>query len=94
MTYIVESFGAPGCSVEPRTAEFDSLTEARAEARRRIRISRLTPARLGGCPEEDGMEAVEAWCEYTHRQDPYGHRSGAVGIWRRLNGERNYGEEK
>ena len=83
MTYIVESFGAAGCYEPPRHVEFATLAAARAEARSRLGLLRLHPARKGGCGGDlNGAAEVEAWCEYTHRQDPYGHRSGAVGIWR------------
>lgn len=83
--YVIETFGAPGCYVPPDTTETDTLAEARAEARRRLGISRLHPARKGGCPDEEDRDlaGIESWCDYTSRQDPHGNRSGGIAIYRK-----------
>lgn len=82
-TYIVQTFAGAGSHVPAAEIEVASLGEARAEARRRLGVSRLTDARKGGLPDEEGLIAVECWCEMTERQ-ARGRLIGGVAIYRRI----------
>jgi hypothetical protein len=80
--YIIQTYREGVRADDDRDTEVASLHLARTEARRRLRVSRLTKKMLGACPDEepDSLIGIECWMPY---QDEDYIPEGTVFIYRR-----------
>jgi hypothetical protein len=84
--FMTETFGSDGYGNRDETSHA-TLAEARAYARRRLKVGSLRPERAGGTNVgnvPDGYNCIECWCDVTASEaDRLGrHECGGVLIYR------------